>query len=89
MAPSNVTVTNSTVTWAQSAPGLTHRTNVCLVGTTNCSIQISCTSCNSTSITGVTETGNYSISVCSSSVVNGVSCMSEACAPPIILGMQD
>ena len=80
MATSNVMVTNSTVTWTPSAPGLTHRTNVCLVGTTNCSFQISCTSCNSTSITGITETGNYNISVCSSSVVNGVSCMDEACA---------
>ena len=87
MAPSNVMVTGSTITWSASAPGLIHRTNVCLVGTTNCSIQISCTSCNSTSITGITESGNYSITVCSSSVVNGVPCMSEACTPPIIEGM--
>ena len=40
-------------------------------------------------ITGITETGNYNITVCSSSVVNGVACMSEACASPIIEGKQN
>ena len=87
MAPSNVMVTGSTITWSASAPGLSHNISVCCEGTSDCPFRMRCTNCNSTSITGITEIGNYSITVCSSSVVNGVPCMSEACAPPIIEGM--
>ena len=86
MAPHRVITTGCAVAWSPSAPGLSHRTSVCLVGTTNCPIDTSCTGCSSTGITGITETGNYSFTVCSSSLVNGVPCMSEACAPPIIEG---
>ena len=87
MASSNVMVIDSTITWSASAPGLSHSISVCREGTSDCPFRSNCTDCNSTSITGITESGNYSITVCSSSVVNGVPCMSEACAPPIIEGM--
>ena len=40
--------------------------------------------CSSASITGITESDSYSFTVCSSSVVNGVPCMSEACASLLI-----
>ena len=88
MAPSNVMVTGSTITWSASAPGLSHNISVCREGTSDCPFRSNCTDCNSASITGITENGSYSFTVCSSSVVNGVPCMSEACAPPITEGMQ-
>ena len=37
-------------------------------------------------IIGIAKSDNYSITVCSSSVVNGVPCMSEACASTITEG---
>ena len=89
MAPSNVRMTGSTIAWTPLAPGLSHRTSVCHEGTSNCVIKTSCSDCSSTCITGISESDNYTISVCSSSVVNGVPCMSEACAPPIIEGKQN
>ena len=86
-APRSIITTGCAVAWCPSAPGLSYRISVCrLQGTTNCPIETSCIGCSSTSITGITESGNYSISVCSSSVVNGVPCMSEVCAPPVIVG---
>ena len=84
MAPSNVMVTGSTITWSLSAPGLSHNISVCREGTSDCPFWSNCTDCNSTSITGITASGNYTITVCSSSVVNGVPCMSEACASLLI-----
>ena len=87
-APHNIISTGCAVVWSPSAPGLSYRISVCrLQSTTNCSIETSCTNCSFTSITGITESGSYNITVCSSSVLNGVACMSEACAPPIIVGM--
>ena len=89
MAPHSVITTGCAVAWSPSAPGLSHWTRVCLVGTTNCPIDTSCTGCSSTGITGITESDNYTITVCSSSVVNGVPCRNVACAPPIIEGKQN
>ena len=86
MAPHNVMTTHCAVAWTPSTPGLQHKTSVCLAGTTNCPIETSCIGCNSAGITGIAKSGNYSIAVCSSSVVNGVPCMSEACASTITEG---
>ena len=87
-APRSIITTGCAVAWSPSAPGLIYRISVCrLQSTTNCPIETSCTNCSSTSIAEITESGNYNITVCSSSVVNGVPCMSEVCAPPVIVGM--
>ena len=87
-APRNIISTGCAVVWSPSAPGLSYRISVCrLQSTLNCPIATNCTNCSFASITGITESGSYNITVCSSSVVNGVPCMSEACAPPIIVGM--
>ena len=86
MAPHNVMTTHCTVAWTPSVPGLHHKTSVCLAGTTYCPIETSCIGCSSAGITGIAKSGNYSITVCSSSVVNGVPCMSEACASTITEG---
>ena len=85
MAPSNVMRTGSIITWSSSAPDLRHRISVCRAGTSDC-LSNSCTNCGSISITGITE-GDNNITVCSSSVVNGVPCMGEACAHLITEGM--
>ena len=86
VAPHNVMTTHCAVAWTPSAPGLHHKTSVCLAGTTNCPIETSCIGCSSAGITGIAKSDNYSITVCSSSVVNGVPCMSEACASTITEG---
>ena len=83
VAPNNVTTTHCTVAWTPSAPGLHHKTSVCLAGTTNRLIETSCIGCSSA---GTPVCVNYSITVCSSSVVNGVPCMSEARASTITEG---
>lgn len=80
----NVMIGDSTITWSPSAPSLSHRTSVCLVGTASCLIETSCIGCNSTLITEITENSNYSITVCSSSVVNGEPCMNESCASVLV-----
>ena len=87
MAPHNVMTTGRTIAWTPSAPGLHYITSVCLAGTTNCPIETSCIGCSYAGITGIAKSGNYSITVCTSSVVNGVPCMSEACASTITEGM--
>ena len=83
MAPSNVGITGSTVTWSSSAPGLCYIVTVYYVNTTDTTL---CTGCSSTNIAGIVEDVR-NITVCSSSVVNGTCCMDKACTTVNIEGM--
>ena len=85
MAPITVSITPNEISWSPSMDGLRYRTSVCLEGTLNCPIETNCASCDSTPITGITESGNYNISVCSSS---GDPCPSESCTSTLA-GMQN
>ena len=80
MAPSNVVVVGSIVFWSPAAPDLSHRVTVCFSGTTECVTRTDYIGCCFANFTGMVEGDDYNITVCSSSVVNGVACMSEACA---------
>ena len=77
MAPITVLITPNEISWSPAMDGLRYRISVCLEGTLKCPIETNCASCDSTPITGITESGNYNISVCSSS---GVPCPSELCS---------
>ena len=78
-APSSVMKAPNGISWSPSANDLNHRIIVCFEGTSNCPFRTSCTGCDFTALAGITESGNYNISVCSSNVVNGESCPSESC----------
>lgn len=91
VAPSNLMVmTNSTITWFPSALGLSHNISVHVYNgsTSDCPFQLIYSNCNSIDITGIPGKGGYSITVCSSSVMNGEPCMREVCAFPLKEGMQ-
>ena len=75
MDPSNVMLTVSGATWTPSVPGLTYSVTVCRVGEIGCSNSSTCTGCSSVSIPGIVEDVQYNITVCSSTMANGVTCV--------------
>ena len=85
LPPSNVMTTGPTVAWTPSAPGLSHRISVCRKSTSVCAYETSCTGCIAIGITGYQARGNYTITVCSFRLANGVPC--EACALPVTEGV--
>ena len=86
MAPSNVIITGSTVTWSPSPPGLCYIVTVYYVGTTTTKETMNCMNCSSTDIAGNVE-DVHNITVCSSIMVNGTCCMDKACTTVNIEGM--
>ena len=84
-APSSVRITGSTVTWSPSSPGLSHNVTVYYVDTSS-TMETHCMNCSSTNITGIVENVD-NITVCSYNVVNGMSCMDEACRTFNMKGM--
>ena len=80
LAPNNVIISGSTILWSSSAPGLSHRIIVCFEDAAECPFLASCFGCNAYAITEISESCHYRITVCSSNVVNGVPCTSEACS---------
>ena len=79
MAPSNIMLTLQMATWTPSLSDLWYTVTVCRVDGTNCSSPVTCTGCSSGPIPGIVEGVMYNVTVCSSNVVNGVSCV-ETCA---------
>ena len=85
LPPSNVMSTGLTVAWTPSAPGLSHRISVCQKGTSDCAYETRCTGCIAIGTTGIEIRGNYTITVCSFRLADGVPC--EACALPVTEGV--
>lgn len=85
MAPSIVRINGSTVTWSPSPLGLCHMVTVYYVNTTKTTME-TCMNCSSVNITGIVE-DVQNITVCSSSMVNGMCCMDKACATFNMEGM--
>ena len=81
MAPTDVMLTFSKVSWTPLATGLNYNVTVC--NASHCPIQMNCTEdCTYIQITGIEEGVKYTVTVCSFKVINGLLCgkgMTDTC----------